>query len=111
MGIEQTDRSGVLGSEEADEERARARDAGAGERAENDAKGRGRGKETGTLPRKCVLVLGAERSGITAGVLAVVDRCVEIRTVGVTRSLNVQTAGGIAVYEWWREWGGRAGRE
>ncbi|KAK7180325.1 hypothetical protein DPSP01_012002 [Paraphaeosphaeria sporulosa] len=76
VGIEQTDRSGILG------------DAGVGE-----------------LPRKCVLVLGAERSGITAEVLAVLDRCVEIRTVGVTRSLNVQTAGGIAVYEWWREWG------
>ncbi|KAJ4355589.1 uncharacterized protein N0V89_003609 [Didymosphaeria variabile] len=83
VGIEQTDRSGMLGEE-----------------------GDG-GKGLGTLPRKCVLVLGAERSGITAEVLAVVDRCVEIKTVGVTRSLNVQTAGGIAVYEWWREWGGK----
>ncbi|KAL5411255.1 hypothetical protein PMIN03_004982 [Paraphaeosphaeria minitans] len=78
VGIEQTDRSGMLGDE------------GPGE-----------------LPKKCVLVLGAERSGITAEVLAVLDRCVEIRTVGVTRSLNVQTAGGIAVYEWWREWAGK----
>ncbi|KAF2681404.1 hypothetical protein K458DRAFT_371769 [Lentithecium fluviatile CBS 122367] len=78
VGIEQTDRSGVLGEGE------------------------------GTLPRKCVLVLGSERGGISKEVLAVLDRCVEIRTVGVTRSLNVQTAGGIAVYEWWREWGGKA---
>ncbi|KAL1605003.1 hypothetical protein SLS60_004546 [Paraconiothyrium brasiliense] len=84
VGIEQTDKSGMLGED-----------------------GNG-GKGLGTLPRKCVLVLGAERSGITAEVLAVVDRCVEIKTVGVTRSLNVQTAGGIAVYEWWREWGGKA---
>ena len=85
VGIEQTDRSGILG----------------------DGKVEG-SKDAGTLPRRCVLVLGAEKSGITPEVLSVIDRCVEIRTVGVTRSLNVQTAGGIAVYEWWREWGGKA---
>lgn len=84
VGIEQTDRSGLLGEPD-----------------ENAGKG------IGTLPRKCVLVLGSERNGITKEVLAALDRCVEIRTVGVTRSLNVQTAGGIAVYEWWREWGGK----
>jgi tRNA guanosine-2'-O-methyltransferase len=84
VGIEQTDRSGMLGDEESDGN-----------------------KDVGTLPRRCVLVLGAEKSGITPEVLSVVDRCVEIRTVGVTRSLNVQTAGGIAVYEWWREWNGK----
>ena len=86
VGIEQTDRSGMLGEE-------------------NQAVRTG--KDVGTLPEKCVLVLGAERSGITSEVLAVLDRCVEIKTVGVTRSLNVQTAGAIAVYEWWREWGGK----
>lgn len=84
VGIEQTDRSGMLGDEVAEGS-----------------------KDIGTLPRRCVLVLGAEKSGITPEVLSVVDRCVEIRTVGVTRSLNVQTAGGIAVYEWWREWNGK----
>lgn len=84
VGIEQTDRSGILGDEVAE----------------------GR-KDIGTLPKRCVLVLGAEKSGITPEVLSVIDRCVEIRTVGVTRSLNVQTAGGIAVYEWWREWNGK----
>jgi tRNA guanosine-2'-O-methyltransferase len=62
VGIEQTDRSGVLGTED--------------------------GIDIGTLPRKCVLVLGSEKGGISAEVLAVVDRCVEIRTVGVTRSLS-----------------------
>jgi tRNA guanosine-2'-O-methyltransferase len=78
VAIEQTDRSGILGQ----------------------------GGE-GALPEKCVLVLGSEKGGVSSEVLAVVDRCVEIRTVGVTRSLNVQTAGGITVYEWWREWGGQ----
>ncbi|KAF2011220.1 hypothetical protein BU24DRAFT_397600 [Aaosphaeria arxii CBS 175.79] len=92
VGVEQTDRSGILGEDPA------AEVAKAGGNV--DFKG------DGTLPKKCVLVLGSEKGGITAEVLAVVDRCVEIRTVGVTRSLNVQTAGGIAVYEWWREWGG-----
>lgn len=82
VGIEQTDRSGILGD---------------GNEANRT------GKDVGTLPKKCVLVLGAERSGITSEVLAVVDRCVEIKTVGVTRSLNVQTAGAIAMYEWHRE--------
>ncbi|ORY17050.1 hypothetical protein BCR34DRAFT_447483, partial [Clohesyomyces aquaticus] len=83
VGVEQTDRSGILGEE-------------------RDYEYEG----IGTLPRKCVLVLGSERGGIPPQVLAIVDRCVEIRTRGVTRSLNVQTAAGIAVYEWWREWGG-----
>ncbi|KAF2734468.1 hypothetical protein EJ04DRAFT_493376 [Polyplosphaeria fusca] len=57
------------------------------------------------LPRKCVLVLGSEKGGVPPEVLAVVDRCVEIKTVGVTRSLNVQTAAGIVAYDWWRSWG------
>jgi tRNA guanosine-2'-O-methyltransferase len=61
VGVEQTDQSGILGTEESD---------------------------LGVLPRKCVLVLGSEKGGISAEVLAVIDRCVEIRTVGVTRSLS-----------------------
>jgi tRNA guanosine-2'-O-methyltransferase len=67
VGIEQTDQSGVLGAE-------------VGEATET--------RNLGTLPKRCVLVLGSEKGGITAEVLAVVDRCVEIRTVGVTRSLS-----------------------
>ena len=63
VGIEQTDRSGILGTDE-DQDRL------------------------GVLPKKCVLVLGSEKGGISAEVLAVLDRCVEIRTVGVTRSLS-----------------------
>lgn len=89
VGIEQTDRSGILGE------------------PGSEATGLESRKDAGTLPKKCVLVLGSEKGGISPEVLAVVDRCVEIRTVGVTRSLNVQTAGGIAVYEWWREWNGK----
>ncbi|KAH7384301.1 hypothetical protein DE146DRAFT_739893 [Phaeosphaeria sp. MPI-PUGE-AT-0046c] len=83
VGIEQTDQSSILGTEDEEDSNAHRQ---------------------GILPKKCVLVLGSEKGGISAEVLAAVDRCVEIRTVGVTRSLNVQTAGGIAVYEWWRKW-------
>jgi tRNA guanosine-2'-O-methyltransferase len=64
VGIEQTDQSGILGTEEV-----------------ND-------NNLGILPKKCILVLGSEKGGISADVLATIDRCVEIRTVGVTRSLS-----------------------
>jgi tRNA guanosine-2'-O-methyltransferase len=65
VGVEQTDQSGILGTEEVDNR-----------------------KSLGILPKKCVLVLGSEKGGISADVLATIDRCVEIRTVGVTRSLS-----------------------
>lgn len=79
VGIEQTDRSRVLGNE-------------------------------GTIfEEKLVLVIGSEAKGIPAAVLAECDWCVEIRQVGVTRSLNVQTAASVVLYEWWRQRGtGRA---
>ncbi|KAI4695900.1 uncharacterized protein J4E88_000070 [Alternaria novae-zelandiae] len=96
VGIEQTDRSGILGTEDG------KNDVVDGEKIVREA----RSQDIGTLPKKCCLVLGSEKEGISAEVLAVIDRNVEIKTVGVTRSLNVQTAGGIALYEWWREWGG-----
>lgn len=56
------------------------------------------------LPTKCVLILGAERTGIPASILGTVDHCVEIRQWGVTRSLNVQTAAAVVIYEWRRIW-------
>ena len=73
VGIEQTDRSVILGSEAC------------------------------VLPDKCVLVLGSEREGIPATVLAECDMLVEIPQAGVTRSLNVQTAAGCVLYEWSRQ--------
>ncbi|KAK8189310.1 hypothetical protein IWZ00DRAFT_574088 [Phyllosticta capitalensis] len=80
VGVEQTDRSVVLGAD-ADETRE-------------------------VLRRECVLVMGSEREGIPAEVLAECDGCVEIRQLGVTRSLNVQTAAAVVLYEWQRlHWG------
>ncbi|KAK4505721.1 hypothetical protein PRZ48_003686 [Zasmidium cellare] len=75
VGIEQTDRSVILGSKEC------------------------------VLPEKCILVMGSEREGIPALVLSECDVLVEIRQVGVTRSLNVQTACGIVLSEWMRQHG------
>lgn len=78
VGVEQTDRSVVLGEPGA------------------------------RLPRRCVLVLGSEREGIPGWLLAECDLCVEVRQVGVTRSLNVQTAASVVLYEYGRQHGGRA---
>lgn len=74
VGIEQTDRSVMLG-----------------------------GKDECVMPRKTILVLGSEREGIPAGVLSECDVLVEIAQVGVTRSLNVQTAAGIVLWEYARQ--------
>ncbi|KAK3109773.1 hypothetical protein LTR53_016604 [Teratosphaeriaceae sp. CCFEE 6253] len=73
VGVEQTDRSVVLGSEAC------------------------------RLPGKVVLVLGSEREGIPALVLGQCDVLVEIAQRGVTRSLNVQTAAAIVLYEYARQ--------
>jgi tRNA guanosine-2'-O-methyltransferase len=73
VGVEQTDRSVMLGSEACQ------------------------------LPRQVVLVVGSEREGIPAVVLTECDVLVEIPQSGVTRSLNVQTAVAIVLFEYARQ--------
>ncbi|KAF2148264.1 hypothetical protein K461DRAFT_247613 [Myriangium duriaei CBS 260.36] len=73
VGIEQTDRSVVLG-----DKRTR-------------------------LPQKTILVLGAEKEGMPAAILAECDMLVEIPQQGYTRSLNVQTAAACVLYEYCRQ--------
>ena len=75
VGIEQTDRSVLLGEAEA------------------------------VLPDKTILVLGSESLGMPAAVLGECDLLVEIPQVGVTRSLNVQTAAAIVLFEYGRQHG------
>lgn len=70
VGIEQTDRSVMVGSRDC------------------------------VLPEKCFLVIGSEREGIPAQVLGECDLLVEIPQLGVTRSLNVQTAAAIVLCEY-----------
>ena len=73
VGIEQTDRSAILGAE-------------------------------GTrLPKKTILVLGAEKEGMPAAMLAECDVLVEIPQRGYTRSMNVQTAAACVLYEYCRQ--------
>ena len=52
------------------------------------------------LPKKCVMVFGAEGPGISAELLAASDQVVAIEQFGSTRSLNVGVAAGVAMYAW-----------
>ncbi|MBD2058836.1 RNA methyltransferase [Oculatella sp. FACHB-28] len=53
-----------------------------------------------TFPRQSVLILGQELTGIPSNVLELCDQMVMIPQFGLVESLNVQTAGAIAIYEY-----------
>jgi tRNA G18 (ribose-2'-O)-methylase SpoU len=53
-----------------------------------------------TYPRQSVLILGQELTGIPSNVLERCDQKVMIPQFGLVDSLNVQTAGAIAIYEY-----------
>ncbi|KAK6348949.1 hypothetical protein TWF730_009710 [Orbilia blumenaviensis] len=76
VGIEQTDRSIILGTKDF------------------------------VFPLKTVLVIGAEKTGIPPELLAEMDICVEVKQFGETRSMNVQTATAVVLYEYARQNGG-----
>lgn len=50
------------------------------------------------FPRKSLVLLGKEREGIPGEFLAELDFCVEIKQVGVIRSMNIQTATAVIVH-------------
>lgn len=50
------------------------------------------------FPEKTVLLLGKEREGVPADLLAELDLCVEIPQVGIIRSMNIQTAAAVAIH-------------
>lgn len=50
------------------------------------------------FPKKSLILLGKEREGIPAEYLAELDFCVEIKQVGVIRSMNIQTATAVIVH-------------
>lgn len=79
VGVEQTDRSVVLGDEQ-----SRWR-----------------------FPTKTVLLLGTEKFGIPPELLGELDACVEIPQSGFTRSMNVQTAAAVVLYECCRQFRAR----
>ena len=55
------------------------------------------GRDT-TFPKKSLFLLGKEAEGIPGDLLAELDWCVEIRQVGVIRSMNIQTATAVLVH-------------
>ncbi len=55
------------------------------------------------FPRRCVLVVGNERSGIEDDVLRLLDRAVEIPVYGVPYAHNAATATAMALYEYCRQ--------
>ena len=57
---------------------------------------------------RTVLVVGNERTGLTADELARLDRVAEIPLAGLPHSLNAATATAIAVYANCRQWPGDA---
>ncbi|CAH2353886.1 tRNA (guanosine(18)-2'-O)-methyltransferase [[Candida] railenensis] len=50
------------------------------------------------FPKKSLILLGREKEGIPGDLLAELDFCVEIKQVGVIRSMNIQTATAIIVH-------------
>ena len=55
------------------------------------------------FPRRTVLLLGAEKEGVPADLLDVLDVAVEIPQLGVVRSLNVHVSAACAIYEFTRQ--------
>ena len=52
------------------------------------------------FPKKTLLILGNEKSGVDAEYLHLMDVCVEIPQKGVIRSLNVHVSGALAIWEY-----------
>ena len=55
------------------------------------------------LPRRALLVFGAEGGGLSAGLLKAVRRRVRIPGTGAVESLNIATAVGVVAAEFWRQ--------
>jgi RNA methyltransferase, TrmH family len=60
------------------------------------------GAPLGELPAEGTLVLGAEREGLPADIVAACDAVVSIPQAGGAESLNVAMAGTVGLYEWAR---------
>lgn len=50
------------------------------------------------FPKRTLILLGREKEGIPGELLAELDVCVEIKQVGVIRSMNIQTATAVIVH-------------
>jgi tRNA G18 (ribose-2'-O)-methylase SpoU len=59
--------------------------------------------ETTQLPRRCLLLLGQEGTGLSDAARAGVDLVVSVAQYGSTRSINAGVASGIAMHAWIRQ--------
>jgi tRNA G18 (ribose-2'-O)-methylase SpoU len=57
-----------------------------------------------TFPKLCVLLLGNEQNGIPVSLLPLLDVCVEIPMLGVTRSLNAHVSGAMMVWQYTQQY-------
>lgn len=57
-----------------------------------------------TFPRRCVLIVGNERSGIEPEALRLLDQAVEIPVYGRPFAHNAATAAAMALYEYCRQY-------
>lgn len=58
-----------------------------------------------TLPQRCVLVFGSERSGLSWEMLGGAQTVVCVEQLGSTRSINVGVSAGIVMYAWLQQHG------
>ena len=58
------------------------------------------------LPARCVMVMGAEQTGVDSGLLAESGLRVEVPGTGQVESLNVSAATAVLLAEWRRQNGG-----
>lgn len=55
------------------------------------------------LPKRCVLVLGAEGEGLRPGIQGVCDFMAKLPMTGQMESLNVSNAAAVSMFEWMRQ--------
>jgi tRNA guanosine-2'-O-methyltransferase len=104
VGVEQTDNSIIIGMPQTVETSGNAT-VSTKEAEEDQSQRQVSAEKPPSLPKKSIIVMGAEKTGIPAEILVECDVCVEIKQWGVTRSLNVQTAAACVLFEWRRIWG------
>uniref|UniRef100_A0A1B6LX73 tRNA (guanosine(18)-2'-O)-methyltransferase TARBP1 n=1 Tax=Graphocephala atropunctata TaxID=36148 RepID=A0A1B6LX73_9HEMI len=56
------------------------------------------------FPKKCLLLLGNEKEGIPVTLLPLLDVCVEVRQLGLVRSLNVHVTGALFIWEYTKQY-------
>lgn len=57
------------------------------------------------FPKLCVLLLGNEANGVDASLLHLLNVCLEIPMLGVTRSLNAHVSGALALWQYAQQHG------